>query len=284
MRVRTARTIPADRRHGFTLIELLVVIGLIALLIAIVTVVGARVVTSSKATLASDTIRTLDVVYAAYVADRDLRPDPGVADPRNPAYTLPIADARNMSASGRTIINSIGLFIHQMEREGQPIQQTIAGLNPRLVTLYSADAGAPVVEPNPDPPAELPQLRTILDPWGNPFRYVHPAFHGGLYDATFNAAERRGNYADPPDPNKPFDVRIVLTEIPQSALPIRQIRRNSGEPTPNEPTGTTAPDSDGGYCPRNGGQAYFYSAGPDGDPSTRSDNVYVESSRPTFPR
>ena len=34
-------------------------------------------------------------------------------------------------------------------------------------------------------------------------------------------------------------------------------------------TGQTA-DSDGGVCP--GGQPYFYSAGPDGDPSTVEDN------------
>ena len=188
-----------------------------------------------------------------------------------------------MSASNRTIINSIGLFIHQFEREGQPIQQTIAGLNPGS-SRSPADAGTPRSSSQTPTRRQNSRSPHHSDPGVIPFRYVHPAFHGGLYDATFNAAERRGNYADPPDPNKPFDVRIVLTEIPQSALPIRQIRRNSGEPTPNEPTGTTAPDSDGGYCPRNGGQAYFYSAGPDGDPSSRSDNVYVESSRPTFPR
>lgn len=271
----------AEPRPGFTLIELLVVVGIIALLIALVTVVGARVILSSKATLTRDTMKAMDQVYAAYLADRDLRPDPFVADPRNPQFFLPVADARNMTAASGEMINSIALFIHQMEREGQPIQPTIAGFNPRLVTLYAVDPAAPTVPPasSPvaNPPPELPQMRTILDAWGRPMRYVHPSYSGELYDATYDATERRGVYTDPGSPDTPFDVRIVLTEIPLPALPIRSIRRNAGG-------GTGAPDSDGGLCPSNGGSPYFYSAGPDGNPATRDDNVYVDANRPTFPR
>lgn len=271
----------AVRTRAFTLIELLVVIGVIALLIAIVTVVGGRVISGSKSTLTQDTIKSMDQVYAAFMADADLRPSPAVADPRNPQFVLPVADARNMTAGNGEIINSIALFIHQMEREGQPVQATIAGLSPRLVTLYAADPNAPVVppasSPNPNPPAELPQMRTVVDPWGRPLRYVHPSYSGNLYDATYDPAERRGNYGDPPNVDSPFDVRIVLTETPQTALPIRQIRRNSGG-------GTGPADADGGLCPSNGGRGYFYSAGPDGDPSTIDDNVYVDASRPSFPK
>lgn len=285
---RSSHVGPSRRASGaFTLIELLVVIGIIALLIAIVTVVGGRVIAGSKATLTRDTIKAMDLIYAGYMADRDLRPDPGVPDPRNAQFILPVADARNMSAGNREIINSVGLFIHQMEREGQPVQATIAGLNSRLVTFYAADATSPPVPPSnmpdPNPRPELPQLRTVLDAWGRPMRYVHPSYSGSLYDATFDVAQRRGNYADPGDPSKPYDLRIVLTETPQSILPIQQIRRNAGEQSA-DPIGNDGPDSDGGICPKNGGVAYFYSAGPDGDPSTRDDNVYVEASHPTFPR
>lgn len=264
------------RARAFTLIELLVVIGIIALLIAIVTVVGGRVILGSKATMTQDTIKTMDQVYAAYMADSDFRPNPGVPDPRNARDILPVADARNMSSGDDEMINSIGLYIYQMEREGQPVQTTIAGLNPRLVTLWAEHPGAAAVPPS-NPRDTLPQLRTIIDPWGRPLRYVHPAFSGPLYDATFNDAERRGEYNDPANVEAPYDVRIALTEVDPANLPIEQIRRNAGG-------GSGEPDSDGGLCPNNGGRAYFYSAGPDGDPSTIDDNVYVEASRPEFPR
>lgn len=276
------------RRGGFTLIELLVVIGIIALLIAIVTVVGGRIIAGSKSALTQDTIKAMDLIYAGYMADKDLRPDPSVPDPRNPQFIQPVADARNMTSSKREIINSIGLFIYQMEREGQPVQAALTGLNPRLVTFFATDPGALAVAPNTSGAKSdyesLPQLRTILDPWGRPMRYVHPSYSGSLYDATFNAAEHRGMYPPSPDPNAPFAVRIVLTEVPDARLPVEQIRRNAGEQASNDPTGATVPDSDGGICPKFGGVAYFYSAGPDGDPSTREDNVYVDASRPTFPR
>ncbi len=278
---------PHAARHAFTLIELLVVIGIIALLISIVTVVGGRVIAGSKSTLTQDTIKAMDLVYAGYMADNDLRPDPGVPDPRNTQFTIPIADARNMSAGNQEIINSIGLFIYQMEREGQPVQAALTGLNPRLVTFYAEDPNAPPVSPpgasEVDPAAELPQLRTVLDPWGRPLRYVHPAYSGSLFDATFNQAERRGNYAPTPDPSKPFAVQIILTEIPLNRLTIEQIRRNGGEQS-GDPIGPSGADSDGGICPKYGGVAYFYSAGPDGDPSTREDNVYVDANRPIFPK
>lgn len=279
---------PAAARHAFTLIELLVVIGIIALLISIVTVVGGRVIAGSKSTLAQDTIKAMDLVYAGYLADNDLRPDPGVADPRDPLYTIPIVDGRNMSSSDREIVNSIGLFIYQMEREGQPVQAALTGLNQRLVTFYAEDPNAPAPPASGAPTTpvvpELPQLRTVLDPWGRPLRYVHPSYSGSLFDASFNATERRGNYAVDPDPSRPFDARIILTEIPQNRLTIQQIRRNGGEQGAGDPSGNSDPDSDGGICPKYGGVAYFYSAGPDGDPSTRQDNVYVEANRPIFPK
>ncbi len=276
-------------RRGFTLIELLVVIGIIALLIAIVSVVGGRVIAGSKATMVQDTIKAMDLVYAGYMADRDLRPDPGVPDPRNSEYILPVADARNMSSGDDEMINSIGLFIYQMEREGQPVQAALTGLNPRLVTFFAEDPNAPMVGPTtstarPDF-SKLPQLRTVMDPWGRPLRYVHPAYSGSLFDATFDAAERRGVYAPSPDPSRPYALRIVLTEVPDAQLPIQQIRRNGGEAaTGARPGAPVLADSDGGICPKYGGVAYFYSAGPDGDPSTREDNVYVDANRPTFPR
>jgi hypothetical protein len=39
--------------------------------------------------------------------------------------------------------------------------------------------------------------------------------------------------------------------------------------------------ADEGLCP--GNRPYFYSAGPDGDPGTRGDNIYLETARPTYP-
>ncbi|MCA9283465.1 MAG: prepilin-type N-terminal cleavage/methylation domain-containing protein, partial [Phycisphaerales bacterium] len=130
-----ARQPARPARGAFTLIELLVVIAIIALLIALVTVVGARVVVSSRENATRDAMRSMETVYDAFMADRGVMPSAGVQDPRTsgdpsdglPVY-LPIADARNLSGGDNTIINSMGLFLLQMEREGQPVQSTITGL------------------------------------------------------------------------------------------------------------------------------------------------------------
>ncbi|MEZ6232964.1 MAG: prepilin-type N-terminal cleavage/methylation domain-containing protein [Phycisphaerales bacterium] len=283
-------------RPAFTLIELLVVIAIIALLIALVTVVGSRVVVSSRENATRDAMRSMETVYDAFMADRGVLPSAGVQDPRTsgdpsdgrPVY-LPIADARNLSGGDNTVINSMGLFLLQMEREGQPVQATITGLNPRLVALYSPDDGAAAAPQSPlassaqqleDEP--LPLLRTVFDPWGNPLRYVHPAFSGDLYDAT-RQADGSINFPSAPNPNRPWDVRIALSEIDRDHLSISDIRRLSNDPfLAQDPM--LPPEADGGICPAYGGRAYFYSAGADGDPTTRDDNVYLDSSMPLFPK
>ena len=112
----------------------------------------------------------------------------------------------------------------------------------------------------------------IRDAWGRPMRFVHPAFHGGYGDFWDPVAERLDGS------------RGILKVL----LPT-----NSGRPFPMEykrsyrPFAADAPgrkatwigDADEGMAV--GGRGYFYSAGEDGDPGTRANNVY--STVPRFP-
>jgi hypothetical protein len=98
----------------------------------------------------------------------------------------------------------------------------------------------------------------VFDAWGHPLRFVHPAFKGTIYGT-------RGSSGNSPD--QPTDVSAVLGNAPPGTQYIcAQIRRN-------KTTDGGGPDSDGGIPPTT--RPYFYSAGPDGDPSTQDDNIYI---------
>ena len=106
-----------------------------------------------------------------------------------------------------------------------------------------------------------PALRTIVDAWQRPIRYVHPKFDG-LFHPTGDPAGFM-TLSDAAVLGPPPQGRIYATD---------GVRRN------NAAAGGEPADSDGGLCV--GNHPYFYSAGPDGDPSTIEDNVY--SVKPQF--
>jgi prepilin-type N-terminal cleavage/methylation domain-containing protein len=267
----TARESQAHKPRGhraFSLIEVLLVIGIIAILAVIALTVGSRVAGSAKITKTTETLKVLDLALSEYIAAKGGMPPATVVDPEfdasnagnNLAPIWPIVDGRYEDDS-RGTLNSMGLFLVQAKGIAG-VDKAIAGLDASLLKEYTPEEeiDPSTKEPKNQGPNDEYQpdgLLTVLDAWGNPIRYVHPAWHGLVREPG------PGAY----DPNSFQDVTKILADAPAGKkYAVMDIRRN------NQASGGKA-DSDGGLT--KGGRPYFYSAGPDGDPSTIDDNVYL---------
>jgi prepilin-type N-terminal cleavage/methylation domain-containing protein len=249
------------RRGGFTLIELLIVIGIIGVLVAIALVVAKAATNGGKEGSTLNTIRTLDTVLTEYIADRGAPPQIyEYKDPNTSAiWRFPLVDATPVAAGGNPVgptTSSLGRFLGEATQV-PGVDAMIKGLDSRLVRPVVLDpngGGSPIMSVE------------VLDGWGRPIRFVHPQFDGGY-----------GSYWNPvPPPGALVSTRDVIGPITLQLGGARQQAyfRRSYRPDANAPG-----DADEGVCV--GKRPYFYSAGSDGDPGTRNDNVY--STRPTFP-
>jgi hypothetical protein len=169
------------------------------------------------------------------------------------------------------MINSVGVYMFQASQI--PGSKSVLDKLPsKLVTR--SDAAGP-----------QPMLTTVMDAWGRPIRYVHPAFQGTLTgDATdANPMSTQG---------RPIDQVLgsLSSVTPPQTYAIAQVRRNHTQASAAPATPQEWSDSDGGTCV--GGRPYFYSAGPDGlvgflqQPSgapidCNQDNVYT--TKPQLP-
>ncbi len=278
------RTARRPWARGFTLIEMLVVIIIVGILVTLVVAVGARVTTTSRANVTRDVIRSLDTSLSNYVADSgEDRPPPFVAYEENTTVgnrNFPVIDGVIPSNSGGSVINSIGLYLLQARDYSSAIG-VAEGLGSDFVKLYTPPAsggGGQVTQNNGQP-----ELLTVFDAWGQPIRYVHPLFEGEVTD---------GSRADC-DPGSPVRMRgstaanngYFYSEPPvfYQELAFQRVRRNfitEKERDPDECPNAmqlTPGDGDGGKT--NAGRPYFYSMGPDADPSDREDNVYTDEPR-----
>lgn len=273
IRVESCRS-AAARARAFTLIELLVVVGIIALLVGIVVAVIPRVLQGAGDGSAKNTIRALDTVLGSAVTDRGSIPGPVAPFPQDRREQLtgaraagsvrvvPVADVA-IFTDGNTarLLNSVGLFLAQTS-EITAAAQAAQSFDEAVVEQR------PAYSPTASPlPANNIALRTIVDPWGNPYRYVHPALDG-VVTAAPRAKNQPGNAITDLPALFPSESREFLYP---------SLRRN--KITKEEFASVALPnrDSDGGECV--GGQPYFYSAGKDGDPSTTDDNVYATTPR-----
>ncbi|MEM1072655.1 MAG: prepilin-type N-terminal cleavage/methylation domain-containing protein [Planctomycetota bacterium] len=240
--------------RAFTLIELLVVILIIVVLLGIAITVGVRVLDTGRDQLTRSTITVVETILADFNAETDLRPRDyafvSVPDPTANGTTvaLPIIDARldgTPAASTNEAQPSLGRFL-------RVVQQRVPGLSDRWTQqeaslVQTGNIGDDIRNiPGPE----------LLDAWGNPLRFVHPSFDGGYGDYV------GGSNRDP----------LTVSVDGEDEEFRRSFRPDS--------TAGSIGDADEGICP--GGTPYIYSAGADGDPGTRFDNVYGDV-QPTYP-
>lgn len=259
---------PSHSSRAFTLIELLVVIGILLLLGAVAFVTAQKVHGGGKERLTRDAIHVLETIAGSYQADVGKIPA-RYTEPGPLRRQFPIIDARVIAPGNDPVPGntepSLQLFL-LAARETAAVDEHLKALESRLVKrsqiaskLYGGDS--PREEDN-----DRIEAVTILDGFGNPIRFVHPNFDGG-YGQYFDADGGAG------DPRPLRDVELKRATGPVAPVPqfSRSIRPLAGA--------AYIGDADEGKC--RGNQPYFYSAGSDGNPGTREDNVYTN--KPEFP-
>jgi prepilin-type N-terminal cleavage/methylation domain-containing protein len=279
---------------AFTLVEILVVIVIIGILVAVAMTLATRVTQGGRARLTEDTIRVLDTAVEDYCASKDGAIPPYWNNTDNGLY-FPFVDGRIHGTRPPTPQFDINADY------SQPTTTFFLGLCKEVPT---ADAACKQIDAKLLERREFPnQLKAwgwattgaggnpgggggniavrsltapvVKDAFGHPIRMVHPKFDGG-FDAYFDGASQT---------MVQFSSRQPMIIIPPqgSSLPLMNPAAFSRSYKPfdprSTPDGTPVGDADEGICP--GGRPYFYSAGPDGDPGTRNDNIYT--TRPEWP-
>ncbi len=262
-------------RGAFTLIELLVVIGIIAVLVALAVVVGAKVVEGSKARATTDVIRVLDSTLGSWQLNANVPLPEFLEVPESPtkSWIYPIIDARLETNNDFTNpTEPSAMYYSALVMQDESIATEFKQMDSTFVsTSFVAKPGASSSDQRE---SWALQAVNIRDAWGQPIRFVHPAFHGG-----------HGEYWDPTAGNMNRSREALRVQVPRgtgSGRPLEINYRRSYRPfDPNVPDrkSTWIGDADEGMAV--GGRAYFYSAGEDGDPGTRANNVY--STQPRFP-
>ena len=260
--------------RAFTLIELLIVIGIIAVLISMALVVGSKVIEGGKGRATQNVIRVLDESRGAWMLNADV-PLPAMLEvPQTTGNNArvrmyPIIDARQdrvKDFEAPVALPSIRLYTALVQQD--------ESIRASLEQLDSAFVKPKAVPMKPDGSAESWSISglDILDAWGRPLRFVHPAYHGG-----------HGDYWNPDANRLETDRPVLEIDVPTGrgdstfTLKFRRSYRPFADDDKRE--GNWIGDADEGMCI--GGSAYFYSAGEDGDPGTRRNNVY--STVPRFP-
>jgi len=293
--IETSRFKPTNVARAFTLIEILMVVSIIALLAAITIGVGASMADAGRKRATEGVLQVLDQSLADFIAQSGSIPPSIVAvtleenfggKVRGEIVYYPAVDGvidvvipnDDPSAPERHYpINSIGLYLISIS-QSLDVKSVLSSVDGSMIRHFTIDdPDTAVVE------GLQPGMLTVFDAWGNPIRYVHPKFDGIIEDSS---SSRRvlGMAGDPLDI---LDTAIGyftaealpvdLSFVPFDGIAIRrnkilqidqeEARQNGGLDYPVET------DSDGGKCPSQ--RPYFYSAGPDGDPSTVEDNVYT---------
>lgn len=272
--------------RAFTLIELLIVIGIIAVLAGIGLTVAPSLVNSGRAQATQSTMLALESVIQDLSVEADLRPKDyahykQVTSAGDPLTWFPVIDARVDGADfDRSVpaVASLGRLLLIAEETVPGVQSRWAQLDASIVragNIGNRDAAGNVIE-------DLAGTE-VLDQWGNPIRFVHPSFDGGAGD-WFEVTGDPGMSNGRPD----------FFEVPTGVAPDANMPRVAPDNVeyrrsyrPFDPTVEDANqpnrigDADEGIVPGGTG-GYLYSAGPDGDPGTRADNVYA-SVLPEYP-
>lgn len=264
------------RTGGFTLIELLIVIAIIGILAGLALVIGRQVSEGGRASVTRDLLRIMSQSLDATLADREGKLSWKYVDESTQKNEYAIFDGRlnpgaNRGNPAESAEPTVALLL-LATKGAASIESAVGGLDTKFVTR------AAFATTNPSGPTDTKNIFTrmptaprdasnavlsglvIKDPWGNPIRFAHPKFFGGTgtYFRDNSLATRNLDQVSLRDGGNPrtFDTRRSMRPFNPST--------NAGD----------IGDSDEGLL--DGGRGYFYSVGPDFDPGSRADNVYID--------
>ncbi len=290
-------------RTAFTIIEMLVVLVIIGILAGIVITLAQRVTQGGKFAATRNVVQLAENMLTEYTSTRDAAPPmfvktnqtqqntTGTDDTLSPdTYLFPLVDGR---FEGRTFGGPTGggpagrfdkdrdppqpsgaLLLLAMKTESSAVERELKAVDTRFVQLRDVFAYGWLVDSQSGEPAGQPVLRrlrvpVLIDAFGNPIRYVHPAYQGGYGDFYNNAVPSMGVRRNP----------LEVVYSPRVGQPLTAQFTRSYRPFNDTGAVGAVGDADEGLAI--GGHGYFYSAGLDGDPGTREDNVY--NKQPSFP-
>ncbi|MBY0311222.1 MAG: prepilin-type N-terminal cleavage/methylation domain-containing protein [Phycisphaerales bacterium] len=266
-----------SRSGGFTLIELLIVIAIIGILAGLALVIGRQVSEGGRASVTRDLLRIMSQSLDATLADRDGKLSWKYVDESTQKNEFAIFDGRLNPSANRgdptqAAEPTVALLL-LATKGAASIESAVGGLDSKFVTR------AAFATTNPSGPTDTRSIYTrmttsprdasnavlsglvIKDPWGNPIRFAHPKFFGGT-----------GPYFRDNAVNGTRSLETLMLRFGGNSTSL-QTRRSLRPFTPSGNLGDLG-DSDEGLL--DGGRGYFYSVGPDRDPGTRGDNVYID--------
>lgn len=293
----SGRVVRGRSRCAFTLIELLAVVSVVLILATISLVVGRRVVDTGRTRTAQNLVRVLDQTLVEYLSSTGQSTLPSTFTAGDGSQ-FPIIDARaatNYLPPPTPELADAWQFAHPAEpslalymallADAPSAEKMLSQIDAKLLRQNDSKSGlvtevrtalGPVLDANSNPL----ELATIVDPWGNPLRIVHPAYHGGYGTLYTSTASNPGVFSVATNRPGNFEFREprsgVQVQYRRSAMPFNPL---TGLEPGDRREFNWVGDADEGLCTNS--RPYFYSAGSDFNPGTREDNVY--SVIPTFP-
>lgn len=260
---------------------MLVVVGIIAVLVSLAVVVGTKVIEGGRANATADLLRVLDQSRAAWQLNADqpipafleVTEDGGLAPKWYPMIDARLKGDTDYTSQPRVLPgsnqpNTINCYTALVLKDA-----SIAPMFEQIDARFVKPSTVPLPDISGKRESWAAEALDINDAWGRPVRFVHPTFHGGY-----------GDFWDP-KAKKMQTREFYEVQVPTSkGLPVRIEYRRSWRPwdvtkEQGKVRDTWMGDADEGMCV--GNTPYFYSAGGDGDPGTRGDNVY--STQPRYP-
>lgn len=187
------------------------------------------------------------------------------------------------------------LFLLLAAAESPEVDRAIKRLDAKFIQRQDVWAHGWKIDAASGLPTGLVERRRLripvpVDAYGFQIRMVHPQFQGGFgryyYPNTAGSGAWQQDGSDTQHPGR-VNARIAPDwyasqppGVSPSAPAVGEFSRSYRPFDPTVISGNVVGDADEGSC--TGSRAYFYSAGSDGDPGTRSDNVYTVD--PIFPR